>query len=297
MKFKGHETFFIRKGWLSKGMKNINTNPILFVDKNNNPMDELGLGSNMVKSLRYWLLATGLTIEEISKEDKKRHQKLTDGFGQIIFNNDRFLEETGTLHLIQYKLASNKKDATSWYFFFNKFNMNEFTKEDFIIEMNKYLADEKETVPATSSIADDFTCIINTYLSRAKTQQKEIDSENNIDCPIGELGLVDVVNRKKGIYKKTIPLAATFNPWIVMAVISDNAKNQQEINLNELLIGENNIGKIFNLDSVAMLEVLHTVEKSGMIKIIRTAGLDVIQIKKMYSFSECIENYFKEIAS
>lgn len=43
MKFKGHETFFIRKGWLSKGMKNINTNPILFVDKNNNPMDELGL--------------------------------------------------------------------------------------------------------------------------------------------------------------------------------------------------------------------------------------------------------------
>lgn len=97
MKFKGHETFFIRKGWLSKGMKNINTNPILFVDKNNNPMDELGLGSNMVKSLRYWLLATGLTIEEISKEDKKRHQKLTDGFGQIIFNNDRFLEETGTL--------------------------------------------------------------------------------------------------------------------------------------------------------------------------------------------------------
>ena len=192
MKFKGHETFFIRKGWLSKGMKNINTNPILFVDKNNNPMDELGLGSNMVKSLRYWLLATGLTIEEISKEDKKRHQKLTDGFGQIIFNNDRFLEETGTLHLIQYKLASNKKDATSWYFFFNKFNMNEFTKEDFIIEMNKYLAEEKETVPATSSIADDFTCIINTYLSRAKTQQKEIDSENNIDCPLGELGLASI---------------------------------------------------------------------------------------------------------
>lgn len=175
--------------------------------------------------------------------------------------------------------------------------MNEITKEDFIIEMSKYLAEEKETLPATSSIADDFTCIINTYLSRAKTQQKEIDSENNIDCPLGELGLVDVVNRKKGIYKKTIPLAATFNPWIVMAVISDNAKNQQEINLNELLIGENNIGKIFNLDSVAMLEVLHTVEKSGMIKIIRTAGLDVIQIKKMYSFSECIENYFKEIAS
>lgn len=33
----------------------------LFVDKNENPMDILGIGSNMVKALRYWLQAVGFS--------------------------------------------------------------------------------------------------------------------------------------------------------------------------------------------------------------------------------------------
>ena len=65
MKFRAHETFFIRKGWLSKGMKYVRqTEGNVFIDKENNPMDTLGIGSNMVKSLRYWLLAVGLTEEK-----------------------------------------------------------------------------------------------------------------------------------------------------------------------------------------------------------------------------------------
>ena len=53
MKFRAHETFFIRKGWLSKGMKHVQNRPDVFVSKKENPMDVLGIGSNMVKSLRY----------------------------------------------------------------------------------------------------------------------------------------------------------------------------------------------------------------------------------------------------
>ena len=33
-KFRGHETFYIRKGWLYKGLKNIAQNPKVFTDKN-----------------------------------------------------------------------------------------------------------------------------------------------------------------------------------------------------------------------------------------------------------------------
>lgn len=65
MKLRGHETFFIRKGWLTKGMKYVRQNPDVFTAKepDRKPMDVLGIGSNMVLSLRYWLLATGLTEE------------------------------------------------------------------------------------------------------------------------------------------------------------------------------------------------------------------------------------------
>ena len=38
MKFRAHDTFFIRKGWLNKGMKYVNLKSDVFVDKNENPI-------------------------------------------------------------------------------------------------------------------------------------------------------------------------------------------------------------------------------------------------------------------
>ena len=98
MRFRAHDTFFIRKGWLSKGMKYVNEDGELFISKTKNPMDVLGIGSNMVKALRYWLQAVGLTQEP---DSGKRVQTLTE-FGQRVFDNDRYLEEIGTLCLLQY---------------------------------------------------------------------------------------------------------------------------------------------------------------------------------------------------
>ena len=44
-KFRAHETFFIRKGWLSKGMRYVSQKPDVFTDKDDNPMDVLGIGA------------------------------------------------------------------------------------------------------------------------------------------------------------------------------------------------------------------------------------------------------------
>ena len=38
MKFRAHDTFFIRKGWLSKGMKYVQKKPDVFVAKDENPI-------------------------------------------------------------------------------------------------------------------------------------------------------------------------------------------------------------------------------------------------------------------
>ena len=194
MRFRAHDTFFIRKGWLSKGMERIVAKPDLFVDKNENPMDILGIGTNMVKALRYWLQAVGLTEEPTTG---RRVQNLTE-FGQSVYENDRYIEELGTLYLLQYQLAKRKTDATSWYFFFNEFNMSEFTKEEFVQEIQNYVAmSDGDTTVAIRSLNDDFTCIVNTYLPRYKTNSEKISPENNIDCPFGELGLIDIANKKK----------------------------------------------------------------------------------------------------
>ena len=85
MKFRAHDTFFIRKGWISKGMRYVDkSHGEVFVDKKENPMDVLGIGANMVKALRYWLQAIGITEEPNSG---KRIQKFTE-FGQLVLDHD-----------------------------------------------------------------------------------------------------------------------------------------------------------------------------------------------------------------
>ena len=45
MKFRAHETFAIRKGWLAKGVKHVTKNPAVFLGRDGaNPMDVLGIG-------------------------------------------------------------------------------------------------------------------------------------------------------------------------------------------------------------------------------------------------------------
>lgn len=295
MKFRAHDTFFIRKGWLNKGMRNVVEAPDVFVVKDPNPMDVLGIGSNMVKALRYWLQAVGITTEHATG---KRTQELTE-LGKEIFTHDRYIEELGTLYLLQYKLATNKELATSWYFFFNYFNMQDFTEEDFVSQIKNFIdMEDPELKVAERSLEDDFVCIINTYVPRYKTAPDKVSAENNIDCPFGELGLIDIISRdKRGwTYSKSHPSPHTFNPWVILAVIVDQAEGKKEIPLNTLLTSPGNIGMVYNLDSIAMLEILHKVEHLGEIKIIRTAGLDIIKIINDYSFYDCIEKYYSQIS-
>lgn len=292
MKFRGHETFFIRKGWISKGMKAIKNDPAAFISKEKNPMDTLGIGSNMVKSMRYWLQAVGITQEPNSG---KRNQSFTT-LGEKIFTHDRYIEEIGTLYLLQYRLATQVSLATAWYYFFNVFNMVEFTKEDFVSSLNGYAIDGGETA-AIRSLTDDFNCIVGTYVPRYKTNPGKVSAENNIDCPLGELGLVDIVDKTKKIYRKVTPSADSIEPWVVLAVIMEQSGDATEVRLNDLLTSPNNIGRVFNLDVITMIDVLHEVEKTGAIKIIRTAGLDIIRIDQRYTFDECVDKYYDMIES
>ncbi|WP_173442745.1 DUF4007 family protein [Selenomonas ruminantium] len=292
MKFRGHETFFIRKGWLSKGMKYVKQNGAVFVSKDEKPMDVLGIGSNMVKSLRYWLQVAGITQE---KKSGKRIQTFTP-WGELIYQYDRYIEEQGTLALLQYHLANNEEEATSWYYFFNFFKMQEFTKEDFMNSLRNWVTMQDESVNvAERSLQDDFNCIISTYLPRYKSSAKYVSPENNIACPLGELGLVDYVSRENKIYRKNIMTAEQIPARIAWAMILSKHPNQKEITLDSLQNDAGSIGRVFNLDVITLLRVLRNIENMGVLKIVRTAGLDVVKVLKMETALENIEAYYKEI--
>lgn len=298
MRFRAHDTFFIRKGWLYKGMKNVSKDEYVFMGVNGNPMDILGIGSNMVKALRYWLQAVGLTVEPTSG---RRFQEFTP-FGEIVFKHDKYIEEMGTLWFLHYKLASNIDEATAWYYFFNEFKQNEFIRDDFITQLDTFIRMNGEEEKSSRILTDDFNCIINTYVPRMKSNPGKVHPENNIDCPLGELDMVDIVNKRARIYKKSIPKLDTIHPLVALAVIVDNAKNTDEIRISSILNDKCNIGKIFNLDIITLTAILNKIELMEYIKVIRTAGLDIIRLNNSIQgkthadkFLWCVDKYYRVI--
>lgn len=80
--------------------------------------------------------------------------------------------------------------------------MTEFTREQFVSALQGYVLMSGEDISvALRSLNEDFACIINTYLPRYKSNPGKISPENNIDCPFGELGFIDILSKEKRIYK------------------------------------------------------------------------------------------------
>ncbi len=279
-------------------MKNVSRDEYVFMGVNGNPMDILGIGSNMVKALRYWLQAVGLTVEPTSG---RRFQEFTP-LGKIIFRHDKYIEEMGTLWFLHYKLASNIGEATAWYYFFNEFKQNEFTRDDFIMQLDTFIRMNGEEKKNDRILTDEFNCIISTYVPRVKSNPGKVHPENNIDCPLGELDMVDIVDKRARIYKKSTPKIDTIHPLVALAVIVDNAEGMDEIKISSILNDEYNVGKIFNLDIITLIAILNKIELMGYIKVIRTAGLDIIRLNDNIQgethedkFLWCVGKYYEAI--
>lgn len=292
MRFRGHETFSIRKGWLNKGIKNIEKCSGVFLGDGGNPMDVLGIGANMVKSLRYWMLATSIASEPLSGH---RVQTLTD-LGQIIYDNDPYFEETGSLCLIHYELSCNEDNATSWYVFHNYFDYSEFSEEDFQRSIRKYIRmNSYKDVPSERSISDDFKCLINTY--NQKQTKASFNPEDNIESPLTELGLIEYLYSKNNerIYKKVMIKEEVLPDLISLAIIIKNSNGEKELKISSLIKENKCLGRAFNLDMIRIINILYRLEKAGYVKVIRTAGLDVVEITTEMSYKDCLILYYEKL--
>lgn len=291
IKLKGHESFYIREGWLRKGMKSINNDSKFFA--NEFATDILGVGSNMVKSIRYWLQACGLTIEKIV-EGGKREQTFTEDFGKIIFEKDPYFEDVFSLWLIHYKLSTNKELSTTWYLFFNNFNVEEVSKEGFYEGMSaslNRLINNRDF--AEKSLHDDCNCIIKTY---CLDKNEDRNPEENTICPLTELGLLEKYKSNNGreyLIKKR-PSMDKLDKLVVLYIILDNLKGNDSTSIDKILNDECNVGKVLNMDRNMLNEYLDALKNEGYIEINRTAGLDRIYLKNT-SKEEVIEAYYEQL--
>lgn len=290
VRLKGNESFNFREGWLRKGVRCVGDYPNIF--SMDDVMERLGVGSKMVKSIKYWIQATGLCQEKIEKSMHNFY--LTKDFGEIINTYDKYFDDIATLFFIHYNIVSNAGLCIVWNIFFNEYRGRDFTKEDMTSACKEFLErkmDEGSTF-SESLFDDDCSSILRMYLPMQNVE----DPEESLACPLRELGLLQRSSEKKNAYIKSSPSKYALDMMVVLYVILKNlSAEKKSVSIDDLLTAPNNIGCVFNLDRAKINEYLDQLRAAGYITINRTAGLDMVYYEKNFSPADVMKKYYENV--
>ncbi|MDD4375566.1 MAG: DUF4007 family protein [Clostridia bacterium] len=277
IKMKRHESFSIREGWLAKGIQTIKSDNKIFSSPN--ATDVLGIGTNMVKSLKYWMFATGLTQEQ------SRNISLSE-MGNLIDEYDSYLEDIFSWWMIHINLILNVEEAYIFNSFFNKCNAKTFSKKD-IFEQILYDLTSKNIKFNEKILQDEVNMVIKTYA----IEDKMDNPENNFVCPLTELNLLKKCGRDT--FEKIRPSYKKLNYLLVYYLIQLLVGNNEGISIDDLIKLDNSPAKIFNLDKNLINEYLDEMKRNGLITINRTAGLNMVYINEFLTLKDIFKEYFE----
>lgn len=190
-RFSGHETFVCRYAWLPKVVKAVSSpgGSELLRDETE-AMVRLGIGKNMVRSAKFWAESAQI-IEETADGTS------ITPFGQQILGHDgydEFLERPETLWLIHWKIATNpKRPLFHWEQMLNHWHRPEFCESEVLPFLRRGMPPE-QAKRSKRTLSDGFRVFVNSYCP-SKGKKGEI-AEDNLDCPLVELGLLRVAGER-----------------------------------------------------------------------------------------------------
>lgn len=280
IRLKGHETFILREGWLTKGINAVDQNHAVFSE--NYGADALGVGTNMAKAIRYWLRESNL-IEEQPRQGVK-----LSGLGRIILEYDPYLEDDFALWIVHSNLASKLHTVTSWYLFFHTLEAEEFRKEELPELMRREItAVTGNRELSQRSLNDDCNAILNMY-SRNHTDHD--DPEDKSISPFAKFGLI---KRDGSKYCKCQPNLSLLHEFVVLYLLQKYFGREESVTIGDLLEKSCTPGKLLNLKRAALSEYLDILENREYIRINRTAGLDMVYRNCDWTPEEVVEHYYK----
>lgn len=193
--FSRHESFVLRFGWLTKGFRAFEEDPNIFSNKD--AVVTLGVGKNMVNSIRHWLRASQLIILETEKKE------LTP-IGKAIFSKengwDPFLEDEATIWLIHWLISTNSEHATAWHWFFNNFHKPEFVTDEVVSALSTFVKEKIDARFAIGSIKQDAAVLLRSYVQSKKS--KKAVYEDVLDSPLSLLKLISYSTATKSYQSK-----------------------------------------------------------------------------------------------
>ena len=300
--FAKHETFYIRDGWLNKGIQAVEDNQNIFLESE--APEVLGLGKNMVRSLRFWMQASGITYEE--RVENRTAQILTT-FGKLVKRFDPYQELDGTLWFIHYNLISNRELTSTWYWFFNHYVPTRFTRPEFLSRLQAWIntqVSETDKKVAESSLRKDFDCLIKTYIPN----EREASPEDILESPLTTLGLLssysdyDIDSDKKiKNYRLEAGSPENIHPLVLLYVLlkaqqTNKRKDARQVGLQIALREPCSVGRTLNvkpMDFEDLLSQLNDTYPSCQVQLTRTGGLDQITLPPIIA-EDVMEIFYQE---
>lgn len=268
--FARHETFHPRFGWLKKGFDRAAQHPGIFLEQDA-PV-RLGVGKNMVRSIRYWCDAFKL-LEDDSPTDFGWELLGAEGW-------DTYLEDPASLWLLHWHFLQAPCNASAWDFAFNSFHRNEFTSDDLFYDLCDY-RDRISPRTADSSIKKDVSCLLRMY---AKQPTKATASEDSLDCPFVDLGLIHTAGDARHYHFRIGPKRSLPAEIVVYACLRHAERvslSARSIPIASLLYDVGSPGLIFKLTESALGEAIEQVARQN-----KSINLSDAAGKLQLSFSE-----------
>lgn len=275
----GHESFPCKTLWLTKGYNFI-------VDGGNfNASDAviaLGVGKNMVSSIRYWLKVFGL-----SSQDKPT--EIADYLFDENKGVDKYIESLGTLWLLHYLLVS-LKEATLYNITFTKFQKERktFDREQLVNFVKRLMIEDNKTkIFNPNTTKKDVGVLLQNYTQPYKAKSFEDYSSLLID-----LDLIRVEDDGKSYAfniegKRTIPLE------IFLYAVLNEKGNDRSVSYDVL----QDIGLIFCMNDAEVIDMAQAIGQrySSYVQYSDNAGIRQLLFKEGATLNgkEVLDKYYK----
>ena len=275
--FGRHETFHPRYGWFRKAYGAVAEDPDAF-DHDDAPV-RIGVGKNMVRSIRFWGLAAGLVTE--SSLGRRRGRLVPTDFGNWLFGEagwDPWMEDPGTLWLLHWRLLSAPCRLPVWWLAFNEFHPIEFTDDDIEGAVSAQLdAAADWGRPSRSSLKKDVSALLRTYAPHERSKRSSIDDA--LDCPLRELNLIRR-STTPGRFRFILGAKPLLPSAVAAAAALDYAAQVgaggNTIALARLLRDPGSPGKAFKLTEAELLTALEpVVRRTRRLRLTSSAGAHV----------------------
>ncbi|MGI6543511.1 MAG: DUF4007 family protein [Limnochordia bacterium] len=267
--FSGHESFPFRYGWLAKGVQHALEDRRVF------SRDEatiiLGVGKNMVRSIKHWCSAIGLL-----NNSHPGCVEVTE-LGRLLFAKDGcdpYLEDVGTLWLLHWLLVRDGQNTSTWHLAFTRFGQSSFTRQQLV----EYLLDTARTeAPMTrvteASMKRDVDVFVRTYAPSAVIRSAAA-IEESYDCPLVELGLLE--EYYPGVFTFCMGNHPALPQAVLAFAIADYwamSRNEQNVlSIEDILYLQGAPGAAFKLTENALVERLERLPDWTGMRFDETAG-------------------------